>query len=85
MKWIKQLAMACIMTFSMATLSYAVNVNSDDAQTISDSLNGIGLKKAEAIVTYRKENGDFNSLEDLQMVKGIGTKTVEKNKNEIQF
>ena len=46
---------------------------------------GIGIKKAEAIVTYRKEHGKFKNLEDLQMVKGIGTKTVEKNKNEIQF
>ena len=85
MKWINRLALAVIMTFSMLTLSHAVNVNSDDAQTISEGLNGIGIKKAEAIVTYRKDYGNFKSLEDLQMVKGIGAKTLEKNKNEIQF
>ena len=85
MKWIKQTAYAFILTFSLMSLAHAVNVNTADAQTISDSLNGIGLKKAEAIVTYRTENGNFKSLEDLQMVKGIGAKTVEKNKDEIQF
>lgn len=85
MKWINKLAFACITAFSLVTLTHAVNVNSEDAQTISTSLNGIGLKKAEAIVIYRKEHGAFNSLEDLQMVKGIGAKTLEKNKSEIQF
>lgn len=84
-KWIHKLAFACIAAFSLVTLTHAVNVNSEDAQTISNSLNGIGLKKAEAIVIYRKEYGAFKSLEDLQMVKGIGTKTLEKNKSEIQF
>ena len=48
-------------------------------------LDGIGLKKAEAIGIYRKEHGAFNSLEDLQMVKGIGAKKLEKNKSEIRF
>lgn len=85
MKWINRFIAIFVMSLSMVALAQAVNVNSDDAQTISDSMNGIGIKKAEAIVTYRKEHGKFKSLEDLQMVKGIGEKTLEKNKNEIQF
>lgn len=60
-----------------------VNVNSADAKTISESLSGIGLKKAEAIVKYRTEKGAFNKVEDLTNVAGIGDKTVEKNKKDI--
>lgn len=62
-----------------------VNVNSADAQSISDALSGIGLKKAEAIIQYRKTNGPFKSLDDFVMVKGIGQKTAEKNKQDILF
>ena len=60
-----------------------VNVNTADANTISEALSGIGLKKAEAIVKYRTEKGLFKTAEDLTNVKGIGEKTVEKNKNDI--
>jgi len=60
-----------------------VNVNTADAKTISEALSGIGLKKAEAIVKYRTEKGLFKTAEDLTNVKGIGEKTVEKNKNDI--
>lgn len=62
-----------------------VDINTADAKTISQSLNGIGIKKAEAIVKYRKENGLFKSLDELTNVKGIGDKTVKKNKKDIQF
>ncbi|MGR8935995.1 MAG: ComEA family DNA-binding protein [Gammaproteobacteria bacterium] len=60
-----------------------VNINTADAQVIADSLSGIGLKKAEAIVEYRKTNGPFKAPEDLLKVQGIGEKTLEKNKADI--
>ncbi|MGZ8200008.1 MAG: ComEA family DNA-binding protein [Methylosarcina sp.] len=60
-----------------------VNINNADAKTISDSLSGIGLKKAEAIVKYRTEKGAFSRVEDLTNVAGIGEKTLEKNKKDI--
>lgn len=60
-----------------------VNINTADAKTISDSLNGIGQKKAEAIIKYRTEKGPFKVAEDLTNVAGIGPKTVEKNKADI--
>lgn len=60
-----------------------VNINSADAKTISDSLSGIGIKKAEAIVKYRTEKGAFGHVEDLTNVSGIGEKTIEKNKKDI--
>jgi len=64
-------------------LATPVNVNTADAKTISEALSGIGLKKAEAIVKYRTDNGLFKTADDLANVKGIGEKTVEKNKNDI--
>ena len=61
-----------------------VNINTADAATISAELNGIGLSKAEAIVEYRKKHGPFKSVDDLSLVKGIGEKTVEKNRHDIR-
>ncbi len=48
----------------------------DELQT----LHGIGQKKAEAIVQYRKSNGLFKTIDDIQQVKGIGPALFAKNK-----
>lgn len=61
-----------------------VNINTADAQTIADSLTGVGIVKAEAIVAHREANGPFQSAEDLLQVKGIGEKTLEANRDLIQ-
>ncbi|PKM12719.1 MAG: competence protein ComEA [Gammaproteobacteria bacterium HGW-Gammaproteobacteria-3] len=71
--------------FSLNAWAAPVNINTADAQTISESLKGIGLKKAEAIIKYRTEQGAFKSLDDLTHVSGIGPKTVEANKADILF
>lgn len=60
-----------------------VNVNTADAETISAELEGVGLSKANAIVEYRQANGPFKSAQDLQAVKGIGTRTIEINRENI--
>ena len=60
-----------------------VNLNTADATTIDRVLLNIGASKAEAIVAYRKEHGSFKSAEQLALVKGIGLKTVEKNRDRI--
>lgn len=56
-----------------------VNVNTATASELTE-LHGVGKKKAARIVADRKENGPFRSLDDLQRVKGIGPKTVAKNR-----
>ena len=61
-----------------------VNINTADAETISEELKGIGLSKAEAIVEYRDKHGPFRSPEDLSLVKGIGERTVEINRDDIR-
>ncbi len=56
-----------------------VNLNKASAEELSNQLTGIGLSKAQAIVTYRKANGPFKTVGDLVKVKGIGPATIEKN------
>lgn len=60
-----------------------VNINAADAATIDRVLLNIGPSKAQAIVAYRKQNGAFKSLDQLASVKGVGLKTVEKNRDRI--
>ena len=62
----------------------AVNINTADAQGLT-KLKGIGPKKAEAIVAWRKANGNFKTIDQLADVKGIGAKTVEANRAHIRL
>lgn len=56
--------------------SQKVNINLADVIQLQQ-LSGIGEKKAEQIVSYRQENGSFQTIEDLKNVSGIGEKTFE--------
>jgi competence protein ComEA len=62
-----------------------VNVNAADAATLARELQGIGPAKAEAIVAHREKHGPFRSAEDLSRVKGIGAKTVDRNRDFLRF
>ncbi len=75
------LLIACMPLWAFAG---PVDINTADAETISNELDGVGLTKAQAIVEYRKKHGPFKSAEDLSLVKGIGERTVEMNKSNIR-
>jgi competence protein ComEA len=64
-------------------LAGPVNINTADAEAISEALQGVGLSKAKAIVEYRQKHGPFKAPEDLSLVKGIGERTVEMNRDDI--
>lgn len=94
LQWIRNalLAVSLAVSASLFALPSAavqtgqpVNINTADAQAIAAHLNGIGIKKAEAIIEYRKEHGPFKTLEDLKSVKGIGDATVANNEKLIQL
>jgi competence protein ComEA len=57
-----------------------VNVNSASAEEIAEALKGVGMSKAEAIVNYRGEYGQFKHIDELVNVKGIGIRTVDINR-----
>ncbi|TMN21018.1 helix-hairpin-helix domain-containing protein [Lentibacillus cibarius] len=61
-----------------------VRINYADQAEIEE-LNGIGPSKAQAVIQYREENGLFKDTEDLLDVSGIGEKTLEALKEEIQI
>ncbi|WP_342541146.1 helix-hairpin-helix domain-containing protein [Heyndrickxia sp. FSL K6-6286] len=61
-----------------------VNINSankDQLQTIP----GIGPSKADAIIEYREQKGEFKKIEEIKNVTGIGEKTYEKLKDSISI
>lgn len=59
-----------------------VSINSASLEELM-TLSGIGEAKANAIISYRQENGNFNTLEDIKNVSGIGDSVYEKIKNNI--
>ena len=65
---------------SVGAFAAPIDINTADAHTLASTLTGIGTAKAEAIVAYREANGPFKRLEELVKVKGVGEKTVEKNR-----
>jgi len=69
------------MQFSVPAPRDRVNINTADEQELSKRLKGVGEKKARAIVDYRKANGPFHSLRQLENVKGMGPTIVQKNRH----
>lgn len=62
-----------------------VSINRASAEELASSMNGVGLKKAQAIVSYRTEFGPFKTLDQLQEVPGIGASLVERNLGRIKL
>ena len=82
---IRILTLLSALFFSGFAIASSVNINMADAATMAENLDGIGAAKANAIVEYREQNGDFRSLADLLKVKGIGEVILERNKSRISF
>ncbi|MEZ8103690.1 ComEA family DNA-binding protein [Vibrio clamense] len=66
-------------------IEITVNINTASAEELATLLKGVGKKRAQDIVDYRKANGEFQSAEELTNVKGIGRSTLEKNSERIQL
>ncbi len=62
-----------------------VSLNQASVEELVAALNGVGLKKAEAIVSYREQYGDFTDLEQLREVPGIGNALVERNLSRLKL
>ncbi|THV41141.1 helix-hairpin-helix domain-containing protein [Glycomyces buryatensis] len=65
-----------------ASAGNLVNINVADA-TALDALKGIGPVLAERIVTYREDNGSFQSVDELTEVSGIGPALLEQIRDQV--
>lgn len=72
---------ACINNDSenQSTSNKLVNINTASKEELM-TITGIGESKADTIIKYREENGNFKSIEDIQNVSGIGESLFEKIK-----
>ena len=62
-----------------------VSINNASAEELAKALNGVGLKKAQAIVSYREEYGPFKTVDDLKQVPGMGNSLVERNLSHLKL
>lgn len=63
---------------------YLINVNTADRDEL-DILDGIGPAIAERIIEYRKNNGPFESADELAEISGIGPSTIANIRDYIEF
>ena len=85
MKIVRILFIAFFLLAATPVLAEVVNINKADAAALAENLNGIGMVKAQEIVKYRDTHGKFESIEELSNIKGIGEKTVEKNRDNMSL
>ncbi len=68
----KKLLLAFAIGFSLSGMALAVvNINTATKEELT-TLKGVGDKRAQEIIDYRKKNGNFKSVDDLEKVPGIG-------------
>ncbi|MCP4349050.1 MAG: helix-hairpin-helix domain-containing protein [Desulfobacterales bacterium] len=83
----KVIALFCVVSLAMGMAGTLwaeekININKASEEELQQ-LKMIGEVIAKRIVEYRKENGSFESPEDIMNVKGIGNKVFEQNKDRI--
>jgi len=59
-----------------------VNINAADVKELM-TLEGVGRKVAQRIVSYREAHGPFKKADDLKKVEGVGDAVWEKNRARI--
>lgn len=86
---IKHLFQLLLLSASLFTtpllLADVININKATATVLQKNLKGIGEKKAQAIVAYRKNHGAFKTLDEIMEVKGIGEGIFKKIKANISL
>lgn len=75
--------MAALMMSQSNIYAETININQASLEQMVENLNGVGMHKAQAIIDYREQHGEFESINDLLHVKGIGPSTLEKNRDSL--
>ena len=76
-------ACAILLVAGVVQAGEPVNINTADAEALAAAINGVGIKKARDIISFRQNNGPFESVDDLARVSGIGSQTVDKSRTKI--
>ena len=71
-----------ILTETDAKTDNKIDLNAATKEELK-TLQGVGDKKAQAIIDHRNEYGPFTSIEELKEVEGIGEGIFEENKDRI--
>ena len=66
----------------VAPVRVLVNINTATAEEL-ETVTGIGPVLAQAILDYRAEHGDFQTLDELLEVRGIGSAKLDAMRDEI--
>lgn len=75
--------------FGLSSLAFAaepaapIDVNTASAEALAEAIHGVGRKRAQAIVQYREQHGDFSSVDQLAQVRGISASIVERNRERL--
>ncbi len=84
MNVLKALLLAAVLVAAPAFAGHPVNVNTATVEQLAEALDGVGQSKAQAIVEYREQHGAFQHADELVNVKGIGLRTVDRNRDFIR-
>ena len=74
--------MACVILLVAGVVHAGepVNINTADAEALAAAINGVGIKRARDIISYRQKNGPFESVDELAQISGIGMQTVDRSR-----
>ena len=81
--------LAAAAALGLSSLAFAaepttpVDVNTASAEVLAEIMDGVGVKRAQAIVEYREQHGAFSSVDQLAEVRGVSTKIVERNRDRL--
>lgn len=67
---------------NISDIDSKISINEADEENLT-KISGIGSSKAKSIIEYRKQNGNFKTIEDIMNVSGIGKSLFEKIKDYI--
>lgn len=69
-------------TAASASIAKKVDLNQASAIQISNAINGVGKKRAQAIVDYRVQHGDYKTFDELAKVRGISKGFIAKERHQ---